>query len=82
MRERALEMATARHEKNGTNMRRDEGLTLIAEKLEITRAAVSQWKDCVPLDQVYAVAKLTGISPHLLHPRWHPQPRGGRSTKT
>lgn len=46
----------------------DTGLSFAAKELGITRQAVALWRDRIPLDHVYALADLTGISPHEQRP--------------
>lgn len=68
MLKRVLEEHARNGAKNGS-IRRDEGLTLAAQEMNITRQAVAGWKDRIPLDQVYEAAKSARIEPHRLHPR-------------
>lgn len=44
-----------------------EGGTNLAQKLGISRAAISQWTR-VPVNRVLEVEKITGISRHTLRP--------------
>jgi hypothetical protein len=70
------EQALEKHLRDGTTNtiagHTDTGLTLLAQKLGIKRQAVSVWKTQgrIPFDRVDDVAKITGVSPRVLHPRW------------
>ena len=84
-REACLGKAIERHQREGTTglgARRDEGLTVAAEEMGLSRQAVSGWKDRIPLEQVYAAALYTGVSPQRLHPRFRRPKANGKARKT
>lgn len=55
------------------------GVTALARKLEISHAAISQWKQ-VPSGRVLAVEDATGVSRYELRPDvFGPKPRGKRN---
>lgn len=49
------------------------GVTKLADGLNITRSAVSQWEQ-IPMDRVFDVARLTNIPAHELRPDIIPDP--------
>lgn len=49
------------------------GPTKLAKALGVTHSAVSHWTR-VPAERVLAVAKASGIAPHLLRPDIYPPP--------
>lgn len=51
------------------------GVTRLAEGLEITRSAVSQWHR-IPAERVLYVERLTGVPRHELRPDLYPAPEG------
>ena len=55
---------------------RGGGQGVLARKLGVTTAALTQWrtKRRIPAERVLAVSRLTGLSPHLLRPDLYPDP--------
>jgi DNA-binding transcriptional regulator YdaS (Cro superfamily) len=51
------------------------GVTRLAEKIGVTRSAVSQWPR-VPVERVLDVERVTGVPRHELRPDIYPAPEG------
>lgn len=57
-------------QKTGMSAVRDqvESLAWLAEKLGVTRGALTHWADKIPAERVREVSRLTGLPPSVLRP--------------
>lgn len=68
--ENRLNADSSDEQKTGMDAVRDhvESLTWLAQKLGITRGAVTQWANRIPAERVGEISRLTGLAPSVLRP--------------